>query len=79
MQRNTVTFDFDAKEFVLDAFDKAIDEAGYVVEKGNPAERVMTPEGEELQAANFAGIHKGSLVFVRTGVMSAIKLSDRLG
>lgn len=77
MTRAAITFDASARNFILDVFGKAVDPEGFIVEKENQGDRVLTPEGDVLRAEDFAGVHKGSLVFVRAGIMSAVRLSDR--
>lgn len=74
----TITFDERAKEFVLEAFGKIADHEGYIVEKDNPSQRVLTLDGQEVRLEDFAGLRKGSLIFIRSGLVSAIKLSDQL-
>lgn len=80
MPKATITFgsDIETKRFILDVFGKGIDADGYVVEKANPTEKVLTPDGEEVSVADFAGVHKGSLVFVKSDLVSTIQMADRL-
>ncbi len=74
----TITFDKSAKNFVLDAFDKSVDKDGYIVEKKNPKQRVIAQDGQEVEFDKFAGIKKGSQVFIKSDLVSIIKLSDSL-
>jgi len=80
MAKAKVTFgsDVETKRFILDVFGKAVDADGYVVEKVNHAQRVLTPDGEEVTVNDFAGLHKGSLVFVKSDLVSTIQMADRL-
>lgn len=80
MAKATITFgsDIETKRFILDIFGKAIDEDGYVVEKENPTQKVFTPDGEDVTVSDFAGLHKGSLVFVKSDLVSTIQMADRL-
>lgn len=78
MLEKVITFDSSAKRFILSAFGKAVDTEGYIVEKDHPEQRVVTLEGEQVLEKDFAGLQKGSLIFVKSGLVSAIKLSDRL-
>ncbi|MCG2725263.1 MAG: hypothetical protein L6420_03225 [Elusimicrobia bacterium] len=73
-----LTFDPEHKKFILDIFEKTIDNEGYVVEKSDPTQRVFTPDGEEVKFADFAGFIRGSMIFVKSGLVSAVKLADRL-
>ncbi len=77
-EKNIITFSPELKKEILDIFDKTVDEEGYIVEKGNPSEKVLTPDGEELKLKNFAGVTKGSLMFVKSDLVSLIKLHDKI-
>lgn len=72
-----ITFNTDARAFVTDAFGKKQDEQGYLVEK-DTGQRVLTPEGEHVKAKRFAGIIKGSELYIKNDIASLVKLSDRL-
>ena len=76
MIKNLIAFDRSARDFVLDVFDKAVDAEGYIVEKRNPSQRVLTPAGECVRAENFAGVRKGSLIFFNSDLPSLVALSD---
>lgn len=78
MLKNTILFDISAREEILDAFDKKIDEKGYIVEKSKPEQKVLTTDGDEIEAKKFAGIRKGSEIFIRSDLNSLIELSDKL-
>lgn len=63
-----------ALPFILKSFGKSINENGIVIdESGDP---VLTPEGEEITKDNFGGIKKGSLIFLKKDLLTAIKLSE---
>ncbi len=74
----TITFNKSAKQFILDAFDKTIDKQGYIIEKKNPEQKVLTRDGQEVEFEKFAGIKKGSQVFIKSDLVSIIRLSDSL-
>jgi len=58
----SLTFDESATEFMLEAFDRDVDDEGYVVDKdGN---RVTTPEGDFVKKEEFAGVEKGSTLYL---------------
>lgn len=59
----SLTFDESAAEFVLQAFGRKIDDEGYVVNP-NTGKREVSPEGDELRAEAFAGVERGSLLFL---------------
>lgn len=75
---NVITFDKSARKFVLASFNKTTDDEGYIVEKSNPKQRVLSPDGEEVKETEFAGVKKGSEVFIKSDLMSIIELSDKL-
>jgi hypothetical protein len=43
-----ITFDQSSRLFILDTFDKAVDSEGYIVEKKNLNQRVLTQDGLEI-------------------------------
>lgn len=58
----SLTFDESATDFILKSFNKEVDEEGYVVdEEGN---RVTTPEGDKIKKEEFAGVEKGSTLYL---------------
>lgn len=73
-----ITFDNSARDFVLDAFGKAVDRSDYIVEKNKPEQRVLTQNGQEIKKEKFAGVRKGSEVFVKSDLVSLIELCDHL-
>ena len=74
---NSITFQPEARNYVLNLLGKAVDEEGYVIEKDS-RERVVTPDGDEVQVSEFAGVHKGSMVFVKKDLASVLQMADRL-
>lgn len=77
MERNVITFDESLKKEILDIFDKTVDDEGYIIEK-DTKERVLSPDGEEIELEKFAGITKGSEIFIKSDIFSLIDLTDRL-
>jgi len=73
-----ITFEKEAKIEILEAFNKTVDENGYIVEKENHSQRVLTIDGEELKLEDFAGIRKGSEIFIKSDLLSIIDLVDIL-
>jgi len=72
-----ITFDASARDFVLDAFGKTSRD-GFVVEKACPGERVLTPRGEEIPLKEFAGIRRGSVIFVKSDIVSLIEAAKAM-
>ena len=70
-----ITFDESTKEFVLKAFGKTVDADGYVSDNSN---RVLTPRGEDIPVAEFAGVRKGSVVLVKNDIVSLIEATEAL-
>jgi len=73
-----ITFDKSAKEIILSFFDKVVDDEGFIVEKDDRTQRVITPEGEEMTLEEFGGIRKGSEIFIKSDLPSIIELVDKL-
>lgn len=73
-----ITFDKLAKKEILSLFNKSVDDEGYIVEKEDETQRVLTPQGEEIKLEDFAGIRKGSEIFVKSDFPSLINLADAL-
>ncbi|MFH1751381.1 MAG: hypothetical protein ABH821_00350 [archaeon] len=72
-----IVFDKNAKKVVLELLEKTVDEEGLIVEKGNPAQKVLTFDGEEISLQEFGGVQKGSEVFIKDNLVSLIRLSKR--
>ena len=70
-----ITFDQSARDFVLEAFNKKI-EKGYLVESDNPEQKVLAKDGHDIQQNRFAGIRKGSEIYIRSDIVSLIELCD---
>lgn len=77
MNKITVTFDKSLKREILEIFDKTTNEEGMIVEKSNTSQKVITPDGEEIQFGEFAGVAKGSEVFIKSDLVSLIRFSER--
>ncbi len=73
-----IAFSKEAKKDVLELYDKTIDDEGFIVEKKNPTQKVLTPKGEEIHISEWAGIRKGSEAFIKSDVFSLIELAKRL-
>ncbi|GBE18328.1 hypothetical protein BMS3Abin16_00925 [archaeon BMS3Abin16] len=78
MIKDVITFEASAKEDILSFFDKSVDDEGLIVEKDNPSQRVITLEGEEISLKEFAGIKRGSEIFIKSDLISLMNLSDHI-
>lgn len=74
----TVTFDSELRGEVLGAFGKTKDSEGFVVDEAEPSSKVCTQDGIDLEFDKFAGIRKGSQIFIRSDIRSLIGLADFL-
>jgi hypothetical protein len=70
-----ITFDESARGFILDAFGKSVRD-GFVVEKSKPSEKVITPRGEDIPVKEFAGVRKGSVIFVKSDIVSLVEAAE---
>jgi len=73
-----LVFDSSARDFVLETFGKAVDTDGYLVERANPGQRVLTRDGQEIRLEEFAGVVKGSEIYLKSDLLSLIDLCDAL-
>ncbi len=78
MKLSSLHFDKEARLEVLDLYGKTVDEEGFIVEKENIRQKVLTPKGEEIHIDNWAGIIKGSEAFVKSDAFSLIELAKKL-
>lgn len=72
-----ITFDASARDFVLDAFGKTTAN-GFVVEKCNKEQKVLTPRGEDVPVQEFAGVRRGSTIFVKSDIVSLIEAAKTI-
>lgn len=66
-----ITFDETSKVLILEMLGKAIDNDGFVYDVSTN-ERVLTPEGNEVHFKEFAGIKKGSEIFITKDLPSLL-------
>ncbi len=78
MKISSSTFDKDVKEDILELLGKTIDSEGFIVEKDNINQRVLTPKGEEIRLEEWAGIIKGSEAFVKSDIFSLMEIAKRV-
>lgn len=78
MDKVIVTFDDSVKKEILDFFDKTIDKDDFIIEKSAPSQRVLSPDGQEVEIKEFAGIMGGSEIFLKSDLPSIIDLADKL-
>jgi len=73
-----ITYDKSLTKLVLDAFDKKFDTEGFLVERSNPSQRVLTRDGLEITKNKFGGIKKGSELYISSDLASIISLCKGL-
>jgi len=76
MEENIITFDKYSKEALMKIMNKGVDSQGFIVEGSNPSERVLTKDGEEIKLEEFAGVRKGSEVFIKNDINSILELAE---
>lgn len=74
---NTLVFDENSKSIILQIFGKSIDSEGFIVDS-QTSERVVTPDGKELLAKDWAGIRKGSEIFISKDLPSLLRYASDL-
>lgn len=73
----SITFDDSVKERILGFMDKSVNKDGIIVEKQNPEQKVLTFDGQEILLEEFGGIKKGSEVFIKSDLISLMRLSKQ--
>ncbi|MFH1365585.1 MAG: hypothetical protein ABIH28_03310 [archaeon] len=76
MEEQFILFDEQSKETLLEIMKKSVDSEGFIVEKDNPTERVLTKDGEEIKLEEFAGVRKGSEIFIKNDINSILELAE---
>lgn len=69
------TFDSTAKSDILGFFGKEVNEENIIVESSSK-EPVIGLDGYEVYEKDFAGIKKGSEIFLKNDLLSMMKLAD---
>lgn len=70
-----ITFDSSARKDILNFFDKEVNEDNIIVESSTK-ELVLGMDGSEIYEKEFAGIKKGSEIFLKSDLISMLKLAD---
>ena len=78
MKIGNLVFDESTKKDILDLYGKTTDEEGFIVEKENLKQRVLTPKGEEILIDEWAGIIKGSEEFIKSDAFSLMELAKKI-
>jgi len=59
----TITFDESAAKSVLESFGRGVDDKGYIIDL-ETGERETTPDGAKIHVEEFAGLERGSTIFL---------------
>lgn len=78
MKISPLTFNKDVKEDILELFGKTIDNEGFIVERENINQRVLTPKGEEIRLEEWAGLIQGSEAFVKSDTFSLMEIAKKV-
>lgn len=78
MKLSQITFNESARKDILELYGKSTDDEGFIVEKDNPSQRVLTPNGEEINVKEWGGIRKSSEAFIKNDTFSLIELAKKL-
>jgi len=70
-----IVFDESLREDILSIFGKTIDADGIIIEKDDPSQRVLTKDGEDINIKEFAGVKRGSEIFIKSDLISLIDFS----
>jgi hypothetical protein len=71
----TLAFDESSKNVILQIFGKAVDTQGFIYDIKS-GQRVLNPDGDEVLAKDFAGIRKGSEIFITKDLPSLIQFAS---
>lgn len=74
-----MTFDSSVREEILNLFDKDLDKDNFIIEKNNPFQKVITNDGQEIHLDEFGGIKRGSEIFIKSDLISIMRLSKEDG
>ena len=73
---NVVVFDESSKAKLLEIMGKSIDSEGFIVEETDLTQRVLTKDGEEIKFSEFAGLRKGSEIFIKNDINSILEIAE---
>jgi hypothetical protein len=72
----SITFDKDSKEFVLKALGKGVDKDGFVIDGSK--NKVPSIDGTAFTIEEFAGVVKGSEIYIKSDVVSLIEAIGKI-
>lgn len=73
MKKLPVVFHKSQIKLMFSVLGKTTDSEGYLVEKNNPAQRVITPDGEYIRPNEVGLVRPGSQIFIKKDIASLIK------
>lgn len=72
----SITFDKESKDFILKALGKSTDDEGYVIDEKQ--KRVPSMDGTTFTVDEFAGVVKGSEIYIKSDVVSLIEAINKI-
>lgn len=78
MKISNLVFGKEARIDILDLYGKTVNDEGFIVEKDNLSQKVLTSKGEEIRIEEWGGIVKGSEEFVKSDAFSLIEIAKKL-
>ena len=76
MKKKLILFDQSSQDRLFEVIGKTFDSEGFMVEKSDTTQRVLTKRGEELKKDEFAGVKTGSEEFIKNDLPSLLDLAD---
>jgi hypothetical protein len=70
-----IAFDRSALPDILESFGNTVDKEGYIVDK-KTKQRVVSPDGDYVHESEFAGIIKGSKIYLKSDTISLIEFVE---
>lgn len=74
----SIVFEKSAIEFILEALNKGTDSEGFIIDKANNNKRVPSLDGTDIISEDFAGVVKGSEIYIKSDIVSLVEASDRI-
>jgi hypothetical protein len=73
----SIVFETGAKEFILKSLNKSVDSDGFIIDNSNH-KKVPSLDGTNFTLEEFAGVVKGSEIYVKSDIVSLIEAVDRI-
>jgi hypothetical protein len=70
-----ILFNKQAIPYILEIFDKTINDEGYIVDSNN-GDPILDPEHQPILAKEFGGIKKGSEIFLKNDIVTIFNIAE---